>query len=263
MPHRFNFTGRKRIRRESVELRLRKTDGHIALDANLQLAEYGFVPSARIFLEAYRPASTQWKRFDLGRVGVPSDNGAMTLDEFERPEGILFRIKITSDGPGGGKIVGEADALRPVLPDEATAPRTPLIDPVPGDDLGGEVWRVSFAAERPQLLVNSRIVGWKEVVRDSTFRSLVAPSVMRQVLTKVLVIDKNAGDEDDPLDWRQNWIRFAEQLPGIGECPDVDEASAGNLEQLESWIDDAVGRFGERVGLLESYRSLVDQGGGS
>lgn len=263
MPHRFNFTGRRKIRRDSIRLHLRTPAGHIALDASLQLAEYEFEPSAKVFLEAYRPASTQWKRFDLGRVGIPDAPGPLTLDEFERPEGILFRVKVTADGAQRGRIVGEADALRPVLPDEPLALRTPLIDPVPADDLGGEVWRVSFAAERPQLLINASIVSWKEVVRDTTFRSLVAPSVMRQVLTRILIIDRNSGDEDDPLDWRQNWIRFAEQLPGIGECPAIDESSSANLDPTEAWIDDAVGRLGDSTGLFENYRSQVDQGGRS
>lgn len=260
MPRRFNYTGRKRIRREHVSLRIIRTSSGITLDPAVRLGEYDFELSARVYLEAYRSASTQWKRFDLGRVGVMELPIDLSLDEFERPEGILFRVKVTSDGANGGKLLGDADALRPTLPEEANAARTPLIDPVPAA-LDGEVWRVHFGPDRPQLQINERIAGWKEVVRDPVFRSLVAPTVMRQVLAKILIVDRNDGDEDDPSDWRQNWIRFCEGLPGTSECPEIGNESAGDSERLELWIDDVVGRFGDHSGLFGRYMAHLDQGG--
>jgi hypothetical protein len=65
---------------------------------------------------------------------------------FEAPEGILFRLKSSSDGNDGGKLLGAADALRPTLPDQENETRIPLIDPVPAT-LGGEIRRVSFESD--------------------------------------------------------------------------------------------------------------------
>lgn len=173
-----------------------------------------------------------------------------SLDEFGGPEGILFRVKVSGDDETRGRLLAEADKIRPKLPDDEELPGTPLIKPEPGE-LGAEPWRLRFDDDMPVLVVNKQTANWKQVVTDPVFRSLVAPAAMRQILTEFLIIEQDAGDEDDENDWRVRWTRFAERL-GVGDCPGPvgDEAAR---DQVEDWIDTAVEAFAARSGLFQHF----------
>lgn len=259
MQRRLNFTGRRKIRREDAPVRLQRGPAGLTFDADLRrIASYPIEPSARLYVEAYRSASTSWKRFDFGRVSIVQPPADRSLSEFEVSEGILFRVKVSAEGDALGKLLGEADAIRPRQPDEDEGHRTPLIDPMPFN-LGSEIWRVSFEDPRPLLLINEKITGWSELVREPMFRALAAPAIMRQILIQILVIEGDIGDDEDPNDWRANWLRFCENLPSVSECPGPVDDDEGNREAVEIWIDDAVGAFSASSGLFEKFLQLRDK----
>ena len=128
-------------------------------------------------------------------------------------------MKVSADGEAMGRLIAEADAIRPLLPDDLDAHGTPLIKPEAGP-LGHDPWRVRFDDDMPVLVINDRTPGWKELVMEPRFRSMVAPAVMRTVLTRILIIDIGESiDDEDETKWSNRWLRFAQSLPGVGDRP--------------------------------------------
>src|SRR5438093_603771 len=150
MPRRLNYTGRKKINRNDASIRVKRNGDGLVFDADLRLANYRLdeiSPPPRVYVEAYRGASTLWKRFEFGRVGTIQPPQDRSLDEFGVPEGILFRVKVSAEGESLGKLLAEADAIRPRLPDEQDEHGQPLIEHMPADDIGDELWRVDFSGQ--------------------------------------------------------------------------------------------------------------------
>jgi hypothetical protein len=74
------------------------------------------------------------------------------------PEGILFRVNVSAAGDDAlGRLLAEADAIRPRMPDEQDAHGQPLIQHVAADDIGDELWRVTdFDGKCRQLFGHNR-----------------------------------------------------------------------------------------------------------
>lgn len=268
MPRTFNYTGRRKILREHVTIRIVEKDGSLGFTADLRLESLDFPADAYVFVEAYRGISAQWKRFDFGRVGLIDSKDVRPLDEFVRPEGILFRVKVTAAGEHRGRLLGEADGIRPERPDNSKAHASELIEIV-SKDLGGEPWRLEFPDSGtgvPVLCLNERLDHWQSLARDPEFREWTAASVMRQILTWILMISNDVGDDDEEddeisTDWRQKWLKFAESLPEVGEHPGplIPGEDISDRSELTEWIDKAVSEFGKKQGLMESLKNRKNQ----
>lgn len=260
MPRRLNYTDRRKISRDDVSIRLHRNGEGLVFDAALDLANYKLdriTPPPQVYVEAYRGGSALWKRFDFGRYGTVQPPPDRSLDEFGVPEGILFRVKVSAVSDDAlGRLLAEADAIRPRLPDEQDAHGEPLIQHVAADDMGDELWRVTdFDGDMPLLKVNSRVpMGVDQFLRDPQHRAVVMPAVMRQVLTRILILDRDAWDDEDATSWQVRWLNFASGLPGVGQRPDADEEAGRlrNADELERWIDDAVESFAARAGLFNA-----------
>jgi len=116
-------------------------------------------------------------------------------------------------------------------------------------DLGAEVCRVDFI-DGPTLLIN-RIVGdWRQVAQSPPFRSLVYSAALRQILTRLLLLDGD-DDLDNPDSWQARWLRFASALPGVGDVPDH-----WDRESCEGWIDTVVASFAQQYQMMDQFRSF-------
>ena len=115
-----------------------------------------------------------------------------------------------------------------------------LLSVKPDENLDQEIYRVDFSNE-PVLLINAKIVTWKEVASSPLFRSLVYPSVLRTILTRILCIEEYV-DTDDTDDWRCQWLRFAKTHLGSPDPPQ----DTNDQDSIDKWIDDAVDVFGKR-----------------
>lgn len=255
MPRRINFTGRRKIRRSDVSIRIIQQNGSLSFTADLQLGDYKVAPSAKVHIEAFRSASTLWKRFNFGTVSNFGPQNGCKLDEFGHPEGIRFRVKIASGGDFLGRLLAEADSIRPKLPGEHDQHTDPIIDVAPGA-IGDEIWRLDLQDSMPLLIINEKIDDWKNLSRESTFRALVTPMAMRLILSEMLLYGEGLGDDDDEDDWRQRWKRFAETL--AGECPGVYDEQIDNppRQDIQDWIDNAVDAFSTRTRLLHNLIEL-------
>ena len=247
MIRRLNYTDRKRIRREDIDISVTTpVDGVPEFEISLNLLDYKLPSEGIVFMEAYR--RTTLMRFPLGTVTevvVPADR---KLGEFDTPEGVLFRVRVSSTSPDRGKLLAEADRISFRKPDSTTEERVPLL-PVQSADLGAEVTKLDFD-DRPTLLINSATGNWRDVARSPVFASLTYPNAFREILIRILRIEK-FFDTDEAGDWKCQWLTYAAGLPGVGELPDEGASDS----DLEVWIDDAVRVFSQRCQMYERFKT--------
>ncbi|MCK6584498.1 MAG: hypothetical protein L6Q49_15495, partial [Anaerolineales bacterium] len=171
------------------------------------------------------------------------------LKLFNTPTGIKFRVKVTAPGKIH-KLLAEADAIPLIAPEEENYSNAPLLEVMPSQELGDEIYRVDFSEGTPVLLINSEMGSYKLIGRSPAFLSLALPAVFREILTKILVIDKMA-DDNDMEDWHCRWIRFVKLLPGTDEIANVDD-----VEKCLDWIQDTVGMFAKKQKLGMQFKEF-------
>jgi len=254
-----NYTGRRRITKEEINLRLNQLpDKTGTFDADIRLEKSHALPeNAVVCVEAYRGSSASWMRFPFGTVGALNPPVDRRLTDFDGTDGILFRVKVTSPEKDQGLILAEADALSTRAPDEEEHSRQSIL-PVQSDKtLEKRVWRLDFKDE-PVLLVNSALGEKWDVVRDQAFMALVMPEVLEAILIRILLVDKYPDDQDEEDgSWQSKWLRFVRSIPGTTNQPDIDEKDA-----LEEWIEGIVGAFSRKLRILdryEEYRNRSDK----
>ena len=244
---RLNYTARQRIAHQDADIVLYGTGAEAKFDAHLQLAGYQFPPDARVFVEAYR--QTILMRFDFGTVSAPAPPQKRVLTEFPSADEALFRVKVTAASVRPGVLLGEADRLRPREPEQKPDRRMPLLPVVP-DDLGDEIWRLEFDG-RTYLKVNKNLHDWKQTVASHVFRALVFPAAMRQILERVLLVERYT-ETDDPQSWQSQWLRFAAEIPGAGALP-------AQGEDHNEWIENAVAAFARQRRMKELFTAELAQ----
>jgi hypothetical protein len=245
MIRRFNYTDRIRINRHDLQITLKDKNGVLWFDADLMKIEnYSLPPESQVFVEAYR--QTNWMRFSFGTIGnlVPPEE--RSLNPFNNSEAILFRVKVTSSG-NIHKLLAEADRIPLLKPEETEEDLISLL-PVKPQKLGDEIYRLDFSGDYPVLLINSDAGESRDIGYSSVFYSLVYPAVLREILMRVIVIDKYT-DDSDMSDWRQQWVKFAKRLPGLGDLPEGDNHD----DDRQIWVEDAVASFAKKLKLLSKF----------
>jgi hypothetical protein len=242
---RLNFTGRKRISKEHVELVVQTRDGYHELHVGFDLSDYGFPSTATVHLEAFKRARLQ--RFDYGSLSsfiAPSD---MKLTSFSSPEGLKFRLKVVDGDKYKGRILGESDNLHAVNAEAANGTEEALLPVEPSHELGSEVFRLDFSSDEAHLLVNADLVDWRAVVRDPVFVCLVYPNILRQVLFHIVHVE-GYRYYDEPTDWKSQWLVYTRDLLKARPAPENDE-----LDDVSMWVDDCVSAFCAKHRILGSY----------
>jgi hypothetical protein len=256
MIRRFNYTGRKKIAQVDVPIIL-VGDGQVkGFQANLGAladAKYGLPKDARVFVEAYE--RTAYMRFDFGTTGAitPPTGEERLLSEFQGSSGVRFRVKVV-DCIHDAQLLAEADGILPLTPEESEQNKVPLL-PVRPEDLGQEVWRIEFPEgmqDRPILLVNINAGDSTAVVRSPAFMSLAWPAVLRQILTRILIVDGQT-EMDDEEDWHCLWLQYARRLLPTHEAPPQEE------EQRAEWIDGVIEAFCSKLTLLTKYKESEEE----
>ena len=209
MSRRFNFTGRKKLLRPCIHIRMHDATANqvqsfsadVSIPSDLQLA-----PQARVYVEAYVGTSTM--RFDFGTVASISPPLDCLLNDIDAGTPVLFRIKVVDETEHVGRLLAAANGIRPEG-DEDGSTRKALL-PLRVCDLGEMVWRLIVEPDAgPMLAINSRIPGIKDrLPTDTVLMATIYPEVVRQMV--VLVWDPSV-DEDE--DWLRDWkIWLLEQL---------------------------------------------------
>lgn len=257
MSRRVNFTGRKRIMRDRVSLRLaRASSGSLtATMSALDLSDLDLPDHARIIVEIYH--QTYFHRFECGTVGSPVMPTASEISEFEAPDILKCRVKVigppTSDA--AGRILAHADRL-PVEAEGEGSNASHGILRIGPSDLGSVLWTMDFD-EGPQLLINSDADDWRQVAHSEWFRAIVFPEAVRRislwVLERLEAGDVPADDED-----LENWcLYFKESLR-----MDPVEARESEVE-TDAWSREAASAFAESYRIERLWAPLVSADGDS
>ena len=239
---RFNYTGRKKILREDVSIRLHGDfDAKPVVDVAVDLTDYDFPGDAEIYLEPQQ--QTRFMRLLLGECGALKIHARLLeLTEFDDADGLSFRIKIVE--PNKGKLLGIAENIKPYNKDEKLDDNQQSILPVRSTDLTqtGVLWRIGFGDQEAVLEIEKELGGKEQVVRSLLFRGFILPAAMRQILAKI-VSDEWDESLADPQELSTRWLIFAKQA-GAG-LPDK------NPENQQVWLDDAVRVLAQRIGVRQ------------
>jgi hypothetical protein len=245
---RINSTGRRRIERRHVAIRLRRMPGHDRprIEADFALDDLDLHPSAGIVIEAY--AKDLAEQFAWGTVARPGPKASASLSELP-PDRVSFRVKVID--PGSHRLLALARRLRPIGENDENGDRRELFR-VRAVPLGQELWRVVIEEDgAPILELNADVPDVLVRFREPSFRAAILPAAMRTVL---LALRDDEEDQDyDPDLWSQRWFRFAGDLAG-DERPGSDEP-----EQIRNWIDRACSRFAERFGLVSDMVAAAER----
>lgn len=250
MIRRLNFTGRRRLARGDVTVRLtRGADGRLQVGVGLTLGHYALPPSALVFVEAYR--QTTWQRFAFGTVASPVASAPTILRQFGTAQGVRFRVRVVEAVVSGRppRVLALVDDLRPVAPPEGKGGLSLL--PVDWGDFDGHTWKLEIDDESgPLLLVSKKLVPDREAfVGSREFTSLVLPVVLRRVLEQVLQAETDSAETDG---WTGEWLRLARIWSGVN--PPSDRGTATGLTDVEEdWIDDVVDSFSKAHGIPERF----------
>lgn len=241
MLRKLNFTERAKVPRAAIRIDLRRdADGTLVFDPHLSLDGSAASAEARVFLEAYY--RTSYMRFDCGTVGAPVIPAQRRLTEIDSDNCVRFRLKIVE---GHHKIVAVADDLLVCLRKPEAGARTPLL-PVNFTNLGDLVWRLDFDVSGVVLELNNRIDGIETLAKgDPRFLALVYPAAVREILTRIVLIEGHELAEESE-EWWGLWVRWASRYapPPLG----------GDAEDLQSWIDDVVSGFAAQQNLVERFQ---------
>lgn len=243
MLRRFNYTDRKRIRRDDVSIVTRTAAGP-AFDADLSLlTTYDFDRQCCVYVEAYR--KTTWMRFNFGLVGAIAPPPDRSLGRFGVADGVQFRVKVT-DPSSNHRLVAEADGIPLREADGSTVPTESLLRIVPAP-LDAEVYRLEYDAQGPILEISRNAGDKSEIAKDPAFASLVYPAVFKDILTRILLVEEHDDMENLGL-WQSLWLKFAGELRNVGPRPALDAD-----DELEEWIRDAVTSFARSTDVLAKF----------
>ena len=241
MNRRFNFTGRKRIALEHVNITVKDggSDGIATFDAEFEFDDLELPPNAPVMIEAFRGSNIN--RYAWGTVGqlTPPDDRSL-INMQDNPS---FRIKVVAPDRSG-ILLAMASRITPHREER----RGSLVWLNTSIDLGKEVWRLDFGDGNPTLYVNASIEGiGKAASSDRAFQSLVFPEVLRAMLTQAVIVDE-ADPDDDGGDWLglMTFVRGFHNEPLPPRLTVVGENDDRRSEDAVRWINDAVRAFTQK-----------------
>jgi hypothetical protein len=253
MIRRLNYTGRRKISRSRVNIRLQPgADGLYSFDVDFDLTGFGFPEESSVFVEAYN--ATSYMRFAFGTLGRRRDPPDSRLRDITPRPLPKFRLKVVDRTERHGRLLGVADKLIPLRPDEEPANKQSLL-PVDFVDLGERVWRLELS-DWPVLELNKRVEGIGEMARSGdAFLALVYPEAIRRILHDI-VVEQDLTDIDfDDTEWTCLWLRYICQLPGVGAPPAGSSEDARGRKQ--EWIDEAVQAFCRSRQARQRFKAAV------
>jgi len=236
----FNYTGRRHIEKERVEIWLQNTDSNMSFKTSINLSGLMLPPQAPVIVEA-RQNPYLIQRFHFGTVDKIVEPADTSLSELGHEKSIQFRIKII-DPKNKFLILADSGLIRAKNdPSGDSGQQHENLLVLSLEDLGDEIWKLKFHPDaKPELVVNNQIPDAKNRIKeDPFFKALILPAAVREVLTYIIIQDLDSEAEEEEDNWLGLWIRFGEQIFGE-KLPDTDPE-----DKLE-WVDDVVKKFCEK-----------------
>lgn len=251
---RINSTGRKRIGRDCVDIRMMDSgpDQPLQAEVSLDLHGHGFPENAAVALEAYHRSSGM--RFDCGTVGALQVPPVLVLDKVDRSGPVMFRLKVVDSEAEPGKLLGSAERLKPKSDDDPEGRRS--IFPVLYRDLRHDTWKVVIeSGDRPVLMINNRLAGFQHRLLESPMmQGLLLPAALRFVLVELVSLSDTGEDDDEP-GWKEEWLSYCQT--DLGAVDDPRELS--DEQERNNWIDEVVMRFCENSDFVGQIRKSAEE----
>jgi hypothetical protein len=251
MIKRFNYTGRRKIPRDRVQVEV--FDGTPrSFHASINLQGIDLLPHAAVFLEATCVGSTIIQRFAFGEVHNVRPHSPCVLSELDA-ENVFFALKIVDRTKRFGRLLGVTENIRPDRAGKQTVAGRRGILGIEPKDLGQRVWELDF--EHPQVIlnVNSTVPGLVDRARcDPLFYATAYPEVVRQILTRALEEHVDIEESDDR--WPILWLRFGRNLHPMRQVPPNPDDSR---EEREEWVAEAIKAFCEAHRLKDKYAAAI------
>lgn len=245
----FNYTKRKRIPKELINISLLTIGEETHFNAQIKCENIELPPYAKVYIEAYYGPNSY--RFDFGilaNIQQPVDTNITELTKVT--DQIYFRVKVVDEEKG--LILGYADKIQLVGEDSKSRTSILYVNPVILDTT--EIWRMNFSADgdgTPILEVNRAIDDIRDIVkRDAKFLALVFPAAIRLVLAKIA--EDNNFDKDGSS-WSSKWIAFTQDILGVQNTPDDNE----DKDKLNEWYDDVVRSFCIKNKLFDQFIKIL------
>jgi hypothetical protein len=252
MIKRVNFTGRRRIPRERVQIEIEAGPPPV-VSGTFHLADLDFPESAAVVLEAMCAGSPIVDRIECGEVGRLRPPRHRRLDRLGGRQ-VFFTLKVVDRSERYGRILGLAENVRPAGVERDGRPLEGIL-PIEVAELGQQVWRLEFREHHVFLLLNGDVPDIARRVRsDAALYALILPEALRHVLGRALAEGGDLEDEHDDR-WPALWLRFGRGLHPDGEPPPVGQE---RRDEWEGWIEEVVQAFCERHAIKDAYRRAVD-----
>ncbi|MGH9581939.1 MAG: hypothetical protein ACRD4O_03255 [Bryobacteraceae bacterium] len=240
----FNYTGRKRIPRDRISIRMvapTVPGGPDSFEAEIgNLRDLGLSPHGHVFVEPY--VGTSSMRFDFGTVQCIVAPPDRSLPEIDAGRAALFRVLVVDDTAEVGRIVA---AIGGIGPDSTDETRQWLL-PLEFRDLGQEMWSVNLAeGQRPHLVLNSRIPGLQDrLLTDPIVRGAIYPHALRMILRNIFGDADNNADSDN--EWVGHWCKFVASVGGQDTLQQLQSDLEGKPELRDELIESIVAAFCDR-----------------
>jgi len=246
MKRRINFTGRKKIMQESVELNVTGLNTpNVAFSCSADLGRYNFPESAAVFLDVYRYKYIR-QRYSLGTVGSPVKIRDEKIPKFSPFPALTFRITVTDQRQGSKLILGRSSPI--LFPSSKPGNSASPILPLRYKNNINQVWCMDFESGKPVLLINLGIAGIEEKVQnDALFRHSIFPAVLRETLFYLFIL-KEPDEEDETT---QKWIQYISETLGIHDGLDIlmdedDENDGTDTDRKMEVIESIIERFSRK-----------------
>ena len=257
---RIKFLHRDKILQSDIEIKVEILGPTKRFSAKLNLADYKFPPDAKIYVDAKQLLERM--RFDFGSVRQPKPPGSIDISRL-KGERVTFDVLVVD--PTNSRKLGSAETVRPLKTGDAPNGPKELLPIDASRSLGGVLWKVDYsenwegASDAPVLLLDKTATRGSAAnfVGNHWVRGLVFPSVMREILTKILLIDEHAY-EKDATTWRDAWLRFASK-GADQEPPTHDETEEMPAEEIKSWIDLSVDKMATRAQFLNNLLAEINR----
>lgn len=238
MIRKFNYTGRKKLNRQRINISIADERPYKSFTATLDLKDLGLPDDAKVYIEPYVNSSVM--RFPFGTVTNPIAPTDTLLIDLPSSSQIRFRIYVVDETKKIGRLLRVAKQIK-TRDLEGAGNRMSILHIDWDKDLDQQIFRVIFPDnDYPRLEINKRIENAKELVKsDLIFRSLVFPVAVRQVAERIALTWEEFEEEDSS--WQSTWLKFIKEVLHVNV--EVEFGDDSNEDEINHWVEEIVAAF--------------------
>jgi len=254
MIRKFNYTGRRKLNRQRIDIFVVDDRPYKSFTATLDLKGLGLSDDAKVYIEPYYKSS--FMRFAFGTIANPDLPENTILSDIPTTSIIRFRVKVVDETKKLGRIIRVADKIKPKNSEAGSGNRMSILPINWSVDLDQQIFRVTFPVnDFPMLEINSKIENRKELVKnDQVFRSLMFPSVIKEIVTKIAMTWDEFEEEDSS--WQSTWLKFIKEVLNVNIDVEFDD---GNEDEINHWVEEIVAAFCRKNKFRKNFEQALNR----